>query len=600
MCCESATGHRRSHHNNAWHEQSIISISASASRSSLYGSRGTTSTTKASNFCHPFPSATTIAAAAAARSLGLLFMLLLCCSQGLAIEPARRDVLDLMKGLHATSTDQLTGLRFTQGLNNDSLALLLQNTNRRLALPASVTERALAALAGHREITFLCSLRQDAETSGTVLALATETRRFLEIESSGRRKELRFHYSHMNQVRTETFPYLLADGRWHQLALYLSGDSVALYVDCQRIYKRVIPAPDRTWRGGGAAAGGSTSGSDDTLHLFLGQRNSQHALFRGALQDVKIVTQAHGYLLQCPNSDTDCPTCAQFQALEQQLHQMSSMYRDLNNKLSRAEVRITDLEQCECLRACNDNGTQRKEGEEWRKDSCNFCRCKDGRIECHHEQCPYLDCKNPVKVEGQCCPVCGGKCVYLGKHYEPGEEMTPRVCVTCRCTEGRMECTTLNITESCPKLDCPKKINIHDKCCPVCEGTDYCSMGHTCHRDATCVNLDTKLLCVCNDGFRGDGHNCEDIDECKTMGGRFGHHCGPNTRCVNSAGKYQCDCLKGHSRVDNFTCSGSHKPGSSARSSAPQSAHFGLPNPGAWRRWLALLVILVYLTHRSQ
>ena len=82
MCCESATGHRRSHHNNAWHEQSIISISASASRSSLYGSRGTTSTTKASNFCHPFPSATTIAAAAAARSLGLLFMLLLCCSQG--------------------------------------------------------------------------------------------------------------------------------------------------------------------------------------------------------------------------------------------------------------------------------------------------------------------------------------------------------------------------------------------------------------------------------------------------------------------------------------------------------------------------------------
>ena len=94
--------------------------------------------------------------------------------------------------------------------------------------------------------------------------------------------------------------------------------------------------------------------------------------------------------------------------------------------------------------------------------------------------------------------------------------------------------------------------------------------------------------------------SCPDIDECKTMGGRFGHHCGPNTRCVNSAGKYQCDCLKGHSRVDNFTCSGSHKPGSSARSSAPQSAHFGLPNPGAWRRWLALLVILVYLTHRSQ
>ena len=124
----------------------------------------------------------------------------------------------------------------------------------------------------------------------------SSTPRFLEIESSGRRKELRFHYSHMNQVRTETFPYLLADGRWHQLALYLSGDSVALYVDCQRIYKRVIPAPDRTWRGGGAAAGGSTSGSDDTLHLFLGQRNSQHALFRVSMG-----------LFRCLSS-VNCPT----------------------------------------------------------------------------------------------------------------------------------------------------------------------------------------------------------------------------------------------------------------------------------------------------
>ena len=87
----------------------------------------------------------------------------------------------------------------------------------------------------------------------------------------------------MTQPRTITFPYLLADGSWHRVALYLSGDSLALYVDCQRIYQRVIPSPDRTWRGSGThahGAGGGSGGSDDTLHLFLGQRNSQHALFR--------------------------------------------------------------------------------------------------------------------------------------------------------------------------------------------------------------------------------------------------------------------------------------------------------------------------------
>ncbi|GFO28254.1 protein kinase c-binding protein nell2, partial [Plakobranchus ocellatus] len=581
MCCESAAGHRRSHHNNAcpvpsYATAAVISAAPGASSSS------TTSFTSSPNFCSPSTNTsrrtsrsatTTIAAAAAAvRLLGLSLMLLLCCSQGLAIEPARRDVLDLMRGLQDTSADQLTGLRFTQGPTNGTSALLLQETPRRIALPSSVKDRALAVLAGHQEITFLCTLRQDVDTSGTLLALTTETRRFLEIESSGRRKELRFHFSHMNQPRTETFPYMLADGKWHRLAVYLSGDSVSIYVDCQRIYKRVIPTPDRVWRGT-AAAGGDNS--NDSLHLFLGQRNSHHALFRGALQDVKIVTQAHGYLLQCPDSDTDCPTCAQFQALEQQLHQMSSMYRDLNNKLSRAEVRITDLEQCDCLQTCNDNGTIRKQGERWKTDLCHSCFCMNGEAKCHREECPYLNCKNPVQLEGKCCPVCASKCFYQGKHYDHGEEMVPRVCVTCRCKLGSMVCETMNTTLECPKLNCPKseQIAIHNQCCPVCDGTDYCSMGHTCHVNATCINLKTKFACQCNKGFVGDGHTCNDIDECQTVKGSHGHHCSlSSTRCVNTLGGYRCACLNGHTRVDQFECKGT-KRADSSKSSAPRSAH---------------------------
>ena len=45
-------------------------------------------------------------------------------------------------------------------------------------------------------------------------------------------------------------------------------------------------------------------------------------------------------------------------------------------QLMKAEERLQNLEQCECLRYCYDNGTQRREGEEWKKDKCNMCRCK--------------------------------------------------------------------------------------------------------------------------------------------------------------------------------------------------------------------------------
>ena len=39
-------------------------------------------------------------------------------------------------------------------------------------------------------------------------------------------------------------------------------------------------------------------------------------------------------------------------------------------------------------------------------------------------------------------------------------------------------------------------------------GTDYCSQGHDCHSNATCINLATRYSCQCKDGFHGDGKTC--------------------------------------------------------------------------------------------
>ncbi|KAI8752740.1 protein kinase C-binding protein NELL1 [Biomphalaria glabrata] len=61
-----------------------------------------------------------------ALRVGLVFMLLLGSNIGLAVEPAGHEVLDLLQGLNATSAESLAGLRYTNGPNTSSPAILLE------------------------------------------------------------------------------------------------------------------------------------------------------------------------------------------------------------------------------------------------------------------------------------------------------------------------------------------------------------------------------------------------------------------------------------------------------------------------------------------
>ena len=41
-------------------------------------------------------------------------------------------------------------------------------------------------------------------------------------------------------------------------------------------------------------------------------------------------------------------------------------------------------------------------------------------------------------------------------------------------------------------------------------GTDECALGsHTCDVHATCTDTPDSYTCTCNEGYRGDGQNCE-------------------------------------------------------------------------------------------
>uniref|UniRef100_A0A6Q2XZ54 Nidogen 2a (osteonidogen) n=1 Tax=Esox lucius TaxID=8010 RepID=A0A6Q2XZ54_ESOLU len=62
---------------------------------------------------------------------------------------------------------------------------------------------------------------------------------------------------------------------------------------------------------------------------------------------------------------------------------------------------------------------------------------------------------------------------------------------------------------------------------------------HDCDTTAQCLPGEgQQYLCQCATGYRGDGRNCYDVDECVEGLSQ----CGPHTQCVNLPGTHSCHC----------------------------------------------------------
>ncbi|XP_043926194.1 peroxidasin homolog isoform X2 [Protopterus annectens] len=83
--------------------------------------------------------------------------------------------------------------------------------------------------------------------------------------------------------------------------------------------------------------------------------------------------------------------------------EMQKTITDLRKQIKKLETRLSKS-------VCTDEkGKTYSNNEQWKRDSCTTCECKDGQVTCFIETCSPSDCLKPVKVEGVCCPVCEKK-----------------------------------------------------------------------------------------------------------------------------------------------------------------------------------------------
>uniref|UniRef100_A0A665TMX6 Nidogen 2a (osteonidogen) n=1 Tax=Echeneis naucrates TaxID=173247 RepID=A0A665TMX6_ECHNA len=89
------------------------------------------------------------------------------------------------------------------------------------------------------------------------------------------------------------------------------------------------------------------------------------------------------------------------------------------------------------------------------------------------------------------------------------------------------------------------------------------SGNHDCDTTAQCLPLEGQSFqCQCATGYRGDGRNCYDIDECADGLSS----CGAHTVCVNLPGSHRCQCQGGYEfGYDGRTCVGKSRSGNETK-----------------------------------
>lgn len=71
---------------------------------------------------------------------------------------------------------------------------------------------------------------------------------------------------------------------------------------------------------------------------------------------------------------------------------------------------------------------------------------------------------------------------------------------------------------------------------------DTCDVANNCHPNAECSFVDNNYMCVCNEGYIGDGYQCTLEPNCRNIP----NLCDLHASCVKQSGVYTCECNVGY------------------------------------------------------
>ena len=122
-----------------------------------------------------------------------------------------------------------------------------------------------------------------------------------------------------------------------------------------------------------------------------------------------------------------------------------------------------DGECCEVCETCQAGNITIQAGERVQVDDCRICFCRGNETRCDIRSCPPPDCENPVKIDGECCEVCE-TCQAGNITIQAGERVQVDDCRICFCRGNETRCDI----RSCPPPDCENPVKIDGECCEVC------------------------------------------------------------------------------------------------------------------------------------
>ncbi|KAH8309564.1 hypothetical protein KR059_011830 [Drosophila kikkawai] len=178
-------------------------------------------------------------------------------------------------------------------------------------------------------------------------------------------------------------------------------------------------------------------------------------------------------------------------------------------------------------------------------DECYRCskdaNCLEGRCTCRDGfsgdgyQCTNICGNGEVWEDGRCEPL------LLDRHdVEPSCDFFGE----CSCPDG------YELSEDGQRCIYAHNLDSHEMNVDLIP----CDVDANCHINATCVWYDQELrhICTCKTGFRGDGYNCELIDDSCAIKPDI---CDVHASCQynEQLGKSECQCVRGY-EGDGFRC----------------------------------------------